>query len=206
MLQVEFRKAEREDCVWAGERLLETLYGFGPYLMGMGDQDRASKALSDYFYLRDNRFSYQFAYIAEVAGKPAGLLLNFPGLKLLRANLFTSVQMFSVYRLAEIAEHVWRMIKLRDEEEVGKDELYIAHLAVSPQYRQQGIGHKMLEYAQKLTLDEGMKKLALMAEIDNDGAIALYKRFGFSVIKEFIHPHQVPLTGSHGYVRMVKEI
>ena len=206
MSKVEFRKAVQGDCVWAGERLLETLYGYGTYQVGLGDRDRASDVLRDYFRLRANRFSHQFSTISMVGGEPAGLLVVFPGAKLLRLSLAASLQMVSVYRPGEIVEFIRRAIRLRDEEEVGRDEFYIAHLAVSPAYRRQGIGHRLLEYAHKLAVEKGMNKLALMAEIENSGAIALYRKFGFSVTEKILHPHQIPLTGSPGYVKMVKRI
>jgi ribosomal protein S18 acetylase RimI-like enzyme len=44
------------------------------------------------------------------------------------------------------------------------------------------------------------------AESDNQSARVLYEKISFRVVKEFEHPDQLPLTGSAGCVRMIKEL
>jgi hypothetical protein len=57
--------------------ILDTLYGFGTYMTGLGSRERGEKVMSDYFRLPGNRFSYEFTYIASVDDKVAGLLVVF---------------------------------------------------------------------------------------------------------------------------------
>ena len=73
------RKAQICQAGQAGELLLDTLYGFGTYMTGLGSRERGIKALSDYFRLPGNRFSDQYSYIATIDEETAGLLLIFPG-------------------------------------------------------------------------------------------------------------------------------
>jgi ribosomal protein S18 acetylase RimI-like enzyme len=200
------RKAQICQAEQAGELLMDTLYGFGTYMTGLGSRERGIKALSDYFRLPGNRFSYQYSYIATVDEETAGLLLIFPGSMFTKLSNIMLRQMLKVYSFGEILETIRRSVVLRDEEEVQKDELYIAHLSVFPKFQRRGIGQALLDFAEKKALESGIRKLSLMAESENAGAIRLYRKFGFQVVKTFEHPHQIPLTGSPAYVRMVKEL
>ncbi len=206
MSEMVFKKAEPGDSVWAGERLLETMLGFGVNVFGLGSKKRALEVLSSFFEKRTNRLSYQYSYIAQIEGNPAGLLLILPGSRLMRANLATAVQVFSVYRFAEIAELVKRTIHMIDEEKAAKDELYVGNVAVSPQFRRRGIGHKLLEFAENFAIENEMKKLSLMVEIENSAAIALYEKYGFLEKEKYLNPDHLQETGSLGSVKMVKEI
>jgi ribosomal protein S18 acetylase RimI-like enzyme len=111
-----------------------------------------------------------------------------------------------VYSFGEICEFFRRTIILRDEEEVDRDELYIAHLSVSPEFQRRGIGRALLEFAEKQAREQGIEKLSLLAEQENLNAITLYQHFGFRIVKTYEHPHQIPLTGSPAYVKMIKEL
>jgi len=206
MTGVEIRKAQPGDHLLGAELILETLYGFGPYLMGLGDNRRALSAMQAYFRYPTNRFSYRFSYIALVDGKIAGLLLVLAGKSMPAVLTATSFQMFKVYKMKEVFQFLKRAIILRDEEDVRRDEMYIAHLAVVAQYRRRGIGQVLLDLAEKCARESGLKKLSLMAELDNTPAISLYQKYGYHITKKFMHPHQIPLTGSHGYVKMIKDL
>ena len=199
-------EAQAEDCVWAGKMMLETLYGFGTYLTGLGSSERGAAVLRDYFRLPANRFSYQYANIAKLGDANAGLLVSFSGKLIDRLIWRTALQMARVYSFPEVIEYIRRTIGLHDEEEVDSDEYYIAHLAVDSAFHRKGIGWALLEFAERQALDSGLEKLSLMAEADNQSAQALYTKFGFRIVKEYEHPHHLPLTGSAGYVRMVKTL
>lgn len=206
MDEITFRRAEIDDSAWAGERLLETLYDFGIELFGLGEKERAIKALGDFFGKPANRFSYKYTFVACDSGKPAGLLLVFPGSRLQRANLALAAQFFSVYRFREIVDIVKKAIHMHDEEQADKDEFYIGNLAVSPKFRRRGIGQKLLDFSQKQAIENGFKKLALSVESHNLGAITLYKKFGFSIVKEYLRSEQRQKTGDPGSYKMAKVI
>lgn len=206
MAELCVRAAHSEEWEIGGELILETLYGFGAYLMGLGDQVRAAQALGKYFHLKYNRFSHQVSYFAELNGSLAGLLLAFPGREFAARNLATAMQMLRVYSPKEVCEYVKRAFILRDEEEVSKNEFFIAHLAVDSQFRRRGVGRALLAHAQKLAAERGLRKLALMVEDENHGAQKLYRQVGFVVVKTYSHPHQMQFTGSPGYVKMIKDI
>ena len=200
------RKAQVCQAEQAGELILDTLYGFGTYMTGLDSRERGARALSDYFRLPGNRFSYQFSYIASVDERIAGLLLIFPGFLFSKLCNTMIWQMPKVYSFGEIIEFVRRTIILRDEEDVQKDELYIAHLSVSKEFQRQGVGRALLAFAEKKARDNGIGKLSLTAEQENTNAVNLYLKLGYRVVKTFEHPHQIPLTGSPAYVKMIKDL
>lgn len=206
MENLSIQKANPGHSEQAGALLLDTLYGFGPYMLGLGSRERALRVLADFFRLPGNRFSHEFSYIAEIDGKVAGLLLVFPGALFTKVNWAMIRQIPKVYSLREICEFIRREVLLRDEEEVGRDEFYVAHLSVNKDFQRKGIGNDLLKSAVEKAREHGLKKLSLMAEQENTDAIRLYERFGFRTVKTFVHPHQLPLTGSPAYVRMVMDI
>lgn len=201
---VNVRIAQIPDALITGELIRTTLYGFGTYLIGLGKEQRAGEVLTDYFRLPDNRYSYQFSFVAMMNNEIAGLLVAFPGKKLSRLNWNTNWQMLKVYNLKEIFQFIRRALILRDEEEVNSSEFYIANLAVSLPYRRKGIGRALLAYAEELARENRLGKLSLMAEIENRAAIDLYERAGFKIVKTYEHPKNMSLVGSPGYVKMIK--
>lgn len=61
------------------------------------------------------------------------------------------------------------------------DELHIATIAVHPSFRRQGIGAKILTEALKEGQRVGVKRAFLEVRVGNEGAQAMYRRFGFEV-------------------------
>lgn len=206
MEDIKIVPAGPQDAELAGALLMETLYGFGVYQSGLGSAERGRKALGAYFGKLGNRFSYEFAHLATMDGEPAALLLAFPGGSFGRLSRKTLWQMPRVYSLPEVLEFYRRALILKDEEEVAREEFYIAHLAVCAEFRRKGLGKLLLGHARILALRNGLRKLSLLADLENPGAIALYEGYGFTTVKTYSHPHQIPLTGSPGYVKMIMNL
>lgn len=61
------------------------------------------------------------------------------------------------------------------------DECNICNVATRGEYRKLGIGSLLLENALSFIKEKGGKKLFLEVRESNEGAISLYKKFGFSV-------------------------
>lgn len=183
---------------------METLHQFGAYLFGFGQQERADQAIQSFFRLPGNRFSHQFAEFALVENETVGLLMTFNQRKMRRSMAITALHMLRVYKPGEIGRFLKRMLPYRDEENIPKDELYIAHLAVEEKFRRQGVGLEMLAYAEEKAREQGLPKLSLLTEIENSVARALYEKFGFKVTDTILFPEQMPDVGSAGDVRMVK--
>lgn len=62
------------------------------------------------------------------------------------------------------------------------DEAHIATLAVHPEYRQLGIGSRLLAKSLASAIERGADQATLEVRASNEAAQALYKRFGFEVV------------------------
>lgn len=60
------------------------------------------------------------------------------------------------------------------------DELEIINIVVEKQYRNKGIGSKLLEYV--INKIDGINNVFLEVNVNNEAAIKLYKKFNFEVI------------------------
>ena len=60
--------------------------------------------------------------------------------------------------------------------------IYLSYLVVNEEYRNQGIGTKMIRYACQRSKNEGYSYIALNVDNDNTEAEKLYKKLGFIAI------------------------
>jgi ribosomal protein S18 acetylase RimI-like enzyme len=201
-----FRPAEARDSDQGAKLILYTLHQFGDHLFGFGDHDRALDALAKFFVLPANRFSYQYTVFCQSCDEIAGILMMFDRWQMRFSTLVTAVHMFKIYNFKEIKKLLELMLPYRDEEKIYKGELYIAHLAVAEHFRRQGIGIRLLEFAQAKATEQGKAKLSLLTEIENTPARALYEKFGFRVTDTIILPDHMRYSGSKGDVRMEKPL
>ncbi|PNQ81547.1 N-acetyltransferase [Paenibacillus sp. F4] len=61
------------------------------------------------------------------------------------------------------------------------NECYIDHLAIRSSHRNQGIGRRLLAFAQQFTVESGFHALTLHVAYKNQGAIRLYHKLAFEV-------------------------
>ncbi|WP_143756729.1 GNAT family N-acetyltransferase [Paenibacillus peoriae] len=61
------------------------------------------------------------------------------------------------------------------------NECYIDHLAIRSSHRNQGIGRRLLAFAQQFTVESGFHALTLHVAHKNQGAIRLYHKLAFEV-------------------------
>lgn len=59
------------------------------------------------------------------------------------------------------------------------DEIHIHNIAVAEEYRRQGIGQELLEYAEASGRRKGADCALLEVRIDNEPALAMYTRLGY---------------------------
>ena len=64
----------------------------------------------------------------------------------------------------------------------AQDEADIVNLAVSPEFRNMGLGRKILEYLLKTAKDEGIKTVHLEVRAENPYAQKLYASCGFRAV------------------------
>lgn len=60
------------------------------------------------------------------------------------------------------------------------DEAHITNIAVHPEYRGFGCGSHLLEDMIEVARENGIKSMTLEVRVNNEAALALYKKYGFT--------------------------
>lgn len=135
-------------------------------------------------------FSYRNCDIAEIEGEPVGMLHAYP----IAAQPRPATP-------EDAADPVLRPLLELEE----PSSLFIAGLALFPQFRGTGIGTRLLDFSYKRARVEGMKKLSLICFAENEGAYRLYQREGFEErSRRPVVPHPLIRHGGDA-VLMVRE-
>ncbi len=178
-MNIKIRPAAPTDASTAALLLADTMGGYGVMTMGLGSLDREVNILKTWFARPGHRFSYEFCWLAEVQGEIAGLLLTLPGDRLGELEGALARGIFRLYSIPEVLKMLWRLMVIGRSDEAKKNEYILAHLAVAPNYRRQGIALKLIEKAAALAQQNGFSRLVLEVELDNAPAQTLYARCGF---------------------------
>jgi ribosomal protein S18 acetylase RimI-like enzyme len=205
--RITIRLGQIGDAAVAAELINETMGGFGDAILGMGDNQRAVRALGGLYGKSNNRFSYRRTYLALVDQQVAGLLLAFPGKDMGRLTLPLAYQVFGIYNLAEIIRLAINAPLTAYGDETEGDEFYVSHLAVLPAFRRMGIGRALLVHADDLAHTAGLEKCSLCVDIDNPNAQQLYVSQGYQLVKTVISTPDIERKlHTRGYQRMVKSL
>jgi ribosomal protein S18 acetylase RimI-like enzyme len=130
----------------------------------------------------ENRFSYQYSYIAKINSKPVGLMTCYPGnlsKKLVYPIIQSAIMIGKAHFIWHIVTHLKYFYYFASTVEAYSDEFYIGTLAVLPEYRSHGIGAKMIEFMKMTAKARGFAIYSLLVEADNMGGICFYERNGF---------------------------
>lgn len=121
----------------------------------------------------NTQYSYNNALVAELNGKPAGAIVGYDGA-----------------RLHELREPTLRLIQDRTgqvftniENETNSDEYYLDSLGVLPEYRNLGIGGKLLTALRDKAFSEGYARAGLLVDTENPKAEHLYRSLGFQRVE-----------------------
>lgn len=204
MPEIKIRKAVREDYPFATEMIYASMGRFGDSALGFDDHAFTLKILEGFYIRTKNRFSYEISWVAEIDGKPAGVLVAFPGSEYWRKQMVMGRQAFQVYGYFKAMHLIIRSFALAAGTETERDELYISHLATDPKYRRKGIGTALLHHAETLMRQAGLSKCSLIVELDNLIAQKVYLENGFKIIEKVETPQFEKKFHTPGYYRMVK--
>ena len=93
------------------------------------------------------------------------------------------------YPLPEARTHrLWQMpamfVPLQQLENLAPGTWYVNVLAAYPQWRNKGLGTRLLEFAQTLTADVGRQGLSIIVSDANPGARRLYENSGYTAVAD----------------------
>ncbi len=164
----------------------------------------ATEVVTDLVGRRGNRFSREFCWMAEEQGQAVGLLLAFPGSLLPRLELTMGWQLLRIIGLAA----TWRIARKQREYgelvEASRDEFYVSHVGVVPEFQGRSIGSALLHFAESLALASNLQKCSLLVSRNNP-ACRLYTRHGYHVAAEYPTANPAIAHGA-GYYRMIKSL
>jgi len=204
--RVTIRSAVPAD-VEAGTHLLYLTMGrLADYLLGSGKRSQAEAVLSDLFVRKANRFSYQFAYVAEIDEDVAGLLLSYPATVMESLKLPTARQLVAVCGLPGAFRFLRRSLPLVGVKEAEGGEYFVSNLAVLPGSEGQGVGSHLLAWAHQKARMLGINRCSLIVEVGNSRAHSLYEHLGYRTVQTVELPQLQRHMGFRGYRRMVKEL
>lgn len=182
---MEIRKATIRDCRSIAELALIAGEGIPAYFWEQSrknDQDivavGAQKAASE-----TENFSYRNVHLAVEGNATAGMLLAY--------QLPESTQAES---LEGLPQFIRPLIEL---ERCVPGSFYINMLAAYPEFRNKGVGTKLMSIVDNLAVSNGCKKISVEVFEQNGGALRLYQRLGYN-IKDHrdVVPHPChPYTG-----------
>ena len=181
-----------------------TMSRMADFLLGSGDPQKAKITLARLFSQRQNRFSYQFADIAEVDGQAAGLVLSYPSEIMKDLEIPMALQLLRILSLLEFIRFVRNALPLSHVKEAGAGEHFINNVAVLPDFQGQGIGSQLLTFVERKAKIAGLGKSSLCVEIENVKARRLYERFGYRVIDTIEFKRLNRIIGYNGFHRMIK--
>jgi len=123
-----------------------------------------------------------------------------------RLDILTGAPLLKILGVGEVLCLFFRLLPLAGGREAEKDEYYISDLAVFPQFQGQGIGTRLLAFAEEQAAKHGLQKCSLIVAQHNDAARQLYLRLGYRIVETVTYSHLQQRCGERGYQRMRKMI
>lgn len=203
-MTLSIRPANPGDAEFASSLIHLSMGELADYLFG-GVHLSVEEILSGLFLLEKNRFSWKVMEIAEWNGKPVGILVSYPGWEFSDRELAIGVGLFKVSGFWDAMRLSVRALSIASGVETLRNEYYLAHMAVSPDFQGRGIGTGLLAHAEIKAQQIGLYKCSLIVDTENLSALRLYQRSGYQVV--FTKTYSGKVAQAHtGYHRMLKDL
>jgi ribosomal protein S18 acetylase RimI-like enzyme len=162
------RAARKEDARELAQLIDIAGEGFGTYLwtQAAGPGESALDVGMQRAQREEGGFSYRNATIAEIEGKTAGLLLGY--------------RLADPYETGDLDALPAMVRPLVELESIAPASWYVNALAAFPQYRNRGLGSRLLVEAERIAREVRAPSLSLIVADANQGAMRLYLRTGYA--------------------------
>lgn len=148
-----------------------------PAMFGSG----ARNVIENLFRQPNNLFSFEHSYFIEVDGTKAGMILGYDW-KTERVEKWRTGLLLIKYMKLEFFTKIPALLKALNV--LGRAEhsgYYISNVAVYPEFRGANLGTNLLLKTEEEAKNCGAEKIVLDVDVDNEGAIRLYHRLGYSI-------------------------
>lgn len=176
------RHAEQSDSKNAAELVVRAMGRFADVMFPPRNGVSPHVALSKLFAQKFNRFSHEYADVAENGGDVAGILISYSGWMIPLLALPTGAQLVQACGLS------WAGGRMKDTRAVLRmreampEEYYINDIAVSEKFAGRGIGTQLMKHAEVKAKRASLRKCSLTVDVLNEGAIRLYERLGYRIV------------------------
>ena len=145
---------------------------------------KAGSILKTLFCHRHNLFSFQHCHFIEIGGRNAGMMLSYDWRAAKQEWLKTGLLLLK-YMKTQILTRLSILLEAHNVlGKIGDGEYYISNLAVYPEHRNLGLGTRLLVEAEGEAKKFGTGRVVLEVEADNQGAVQLYEKVGYTVARE----------------------
>jgi len=136
----------------------------------------------------------------------AGLILAYSHRTMRSLELPTAGQILRLTGVKGFMRFVWRALPLLGVKESERNEYFIGHIAVLPEYQGQGIGTQLLAHTENRARELGVRRIALMVDVDNERAMTFYQRRGYKIVERVEVRALMRRIGFPGVYRMLKDL
>lgn len=202
---IAIRPALSGDAPLASPLLYQTMGHLADFFFGCDPRRTVMETIQIlYCGASRNRLNYRFAWILEVDGEAAGILVAYPGADVFRLDLQTGKCLAGWFSLPALARLAGRALLIPGKEALP-GEYYLSNVSVLPEFQGRGLGSRLLAFAEDQARSLQIDRCSLCVDMDNSAARRLYERTGYQV-SQVQYYRQGAAQAGRGYFRMVKEI
>ena len=197
-MEIQIEPANIKDADAAAKLTFMAYHKFSYDIFGNIGEHAATENFKQLWLHGDNRFGCHYSYIAKVNGEVIGLMTCYKaGLikKLVAPTLWQLLRIGKFNFVRHFITNIRNFYYFAKSDDILPDEFYVATLAVTPEYRGQGVGAEMLRYAHKLAQKADLGRCTLHVSAENKSGIRFYERNGFKKVE--------PKSAKPTYFRMV---
>lgn len=143
--------------------------------------ESSTQMVSDFIETGNNFIGKESIYVCLKDDNIAGLVVGYPGKSY--SKLKTTLNLLLKFRMTQIFNYLVVSSQLFDTgytPYLEEDDFYISVIVVDSKYRNRGIGTKLLNYAAQIARDRGCKQIVLEVDRNNQAAMSLYMKYGFT--------------------------
>jgi GNAT superfamily N-acetyltransferase len=179
------------------------------YTAYAGSEQRALAMLEAVYGRRGHAASFERCHVAVAGERVVGLVAGFPvpeGDRLSRRFVRLTFLRLPPWRWPRTLRHLHAAGGLAPHPPL--DAYYVDALAVDVAFRRRGIAQRLLQEAERLARDTGMRRLALDTGLQNAPARALYEACGFGQreIRRAPDDSTARALGGPGFVAYLKAL
>ncbi|MBA7710535.1 hypothetical protein ES703_119478 [subsurface metagenome] len=154
----------------------------GPNLFPATFGSGVRSLIQNLFRQRKNLFSFEHSYFIEVDDTKAGMIIGYDW-KTERREKWRTGLLLVKYMKQKFFTQILSLLKAQSiTGRVEDNEYYVSNVAVYPEFRGNNLGTNLLLKIESEAKRYGVERSTLDVEVDNEDAIRLYNRLGYSIV------------------------